>query len=512
MYRRRNRLLSFVLSALILAVIGGCSQPDDIIAPASATDIFLTPSRLPTPPPGMIYELWVVDEDDNSVSLGKFNWDSRLYRFSDTAGNRLDSVWTADFDILKYKYLCVTVERFPDPQPDSMGPVMLKDLVVEPRLRPMKLVFPIDLWLLQAGYFIQTPTDGAPNSNEASGLWFGFYSYDTVVIADTLNANFVLGTGVKLSFEIDTVWDNSVPPRIIRIDTTNLDSLRSIRNFMEITNERLDTNLRYTLPVPFYTDTFTQIVCRYDSIIYPVNLTEDTIFHVHTLKQIASNGNIVRFVKTIAMPPLTYYSFSITYTIDTVSKRRAVDRILPDSLVYDDIVNLTGTGWHYKGWVISPYLQPRASFASITKPSWLEAQSSQYLTPIAGGIISTGPFTDFNKADNSNPYSAGTKVPDIPGEDFLNNLPEGVTRIVLADSLAPSARAGTVFITLEPDNYDSTTNFPLVLLTSEGLMPSYSQISSPIKHTQHNRMTNWYRMVENDPIGFPSIKAILVRK
>lgn len=510
MYRRRNRLLFFALSALILAIISGCAQPDDIIAPASSTDIFLTPSRLPTPPPGMIYELWVVDEDDNSVSLGKFNWDSRLYRFSDTAGNRIDSVWTTDFDILNYKYLCVSIERFPDPQPDSMGPVMLKDLVVEPRLRPMKLVFPIDLWLLQAGYFIQTPTDGNPNSNEASGLWFGFYNYDSVFINDTTNAALTLGAGVPLSFNIDTTWDNSNPPQIISIDTVNLDSLQEIRNFIWLTNERLDTNNSYTLPYPFYLDTFVQITLKYDSILYPVNLTTDTITYTDTITHINNSNVVVTEIKVFKMPPLTFYPTSITYS--TRVRGYLIERILPDSLVYDDIVNLTGTGWHYKGWVISPYLQPRASFASITKPSWLEAQSSQYLNPISSGILTTGPFTDFNRADNSNPHSSGTKVPDIPGEDFLNNLPAGVTRIVLADSVASGVRTGTVFISLEPDNYDSTTNFPLILLSSEGLMPSYSQISSRIAHTQHNRMTNWYRMVENDPIGFPSIKAILVRK
>jgi hypothetical protein len=515
MYRRHNRLLFFALSAIIVAVIWGCSQPDDIIAPASSTDIILTPSRLPTPPPGMIYELWAVDADGEGLSLGKFDWDSRLYRFSDTSGNRIDSTWTVDFDVMKYKSICISVERFPDPAPDSMGPIMLKDVVVDPKARPMKLVFPIDLWLLQAGYFIQTPTDGNSNDNEASGLWFGFYSFDTIVVSDTLNAAFTIGSPVRL-FTTDTTWDSSqVPPVIVDIDTipnADPDSLSRITNYINITNERRDTNTAYIPPYPFYLDTFTQITIRYDSVIYPVNQTGDTIFYIDTLIQIAPNSTIDTFVDTFAMPPLTYYTYSITYVIDTLSKRRAVDRILPDSLVYDDIINLSGTGWHYKGWTISPYLLPRTSYPSISKPSWLDAQSSEYLTPISGGIISTGSFTDFNAPDDGNPYSALTKLPSVPGEDFLNNLPAGVTRIVLADSLNRSILAGTVFISLEPDNYDSISNFPLILLTSEGLMPSYTQISSRIPHTQHNRMTNWYRMVENDPIGFPSVRAILIRK
>ena len=87
MYRRSNRLFFIALSAIILAVIAGCSQPNDVLAPVASTKIILRPERLPTPPQGMLYELWVKKNNDQSVSLGKFNWNNQLYRFSDSAGN-----------------------------------------------------------------------------------------------------------------------------------------------------------------------------------------------------------------------------------------------------------------------------------------------------------------------------------------------------------------------------------------------------------------------------------------
>ncbi len=123
MYGRYNRLLIIVLSALVIALIAGCTQPDDVLAPVASTDIILTPARLPSPPPGMIYEIWLVDKNDGHKSLGKFNWDSKMYRFSDSAGNVIDSLWTVNFDVLKYRRISLSIEK-PESRPRTRAEIL----------------------------------------------------------------------------------------------------------------------------------------------------------------------------------------------------------------------------------------------------------------------------------------------------------------------------------------------------------------------------------------------------
>lgn len=79
------------------------------------------------------------------------------------------------------------------------------------------------------------------------------------------------------------------------------------------------------------------------------------------------------------------------------------------------------SGWAYEGWVV-----------------------------VDGTPISTGTFTAFDMEDSSNGFSGTNAGPPVPGEDFFNNAPEGIT-------FPLDVRGKTVVISVEPvpDNSDA---------------------------------------------------------
>ncbi len=85
-------------------------------------------------------------------------------------------------------------------------------------------------------------------------------------------------------------------------------------------------------------------------------------------------------------------------------------------------------GWKYEGWVVVDGVGP----------------------------ITTGTFTSFTTADDTNQFS-GTENnagPPIPGEDFFNNAPDGFT-------FPLDVRGRTAVISIEPDPDNSPTPFLL---------------------------------------------------
>lgn len=77
-----------------------------------------------------------------------------------------------------------------------------------------------------------------------------------------------------------------------------------------------------------------------------------------------------------------------------------------------------------------------------------------------GTPLSSGRFTDVASADLAAPFSGAGSGPPFPGEDFLNNLPGGVTPPVnLADG------ASTIVLSLEPDlnGVDPTGDAPFAI-------------------------------------------------
>ncbi len=523
MYRRFNRLLCIALSAALLAVFAGCSQPDDVLSPVSSTKIILTPERLPTLPQGMIYELWLKKNNDDVISLGKFGWDSRLYRFYDAAGNRRDSVWEVAFDALQGKSLMISVENNPDPQPSVMGPVMLTDTLVDPAKRPMKMIYPRDFWSATLEYSITTPTDGNSYTNQGSGIWFSAMEFKELAWSDTLNfRQFIDTRGTDMSGEltIDTVWDET-HTSIVSIDTTNIQEWRDKLVAFAITDEAPDTNFNYRLPDgPLVLDTIMHIGRHCDTIFHHLNVDSlDTAFYTDTIKEAGRPDSIIN----LALAP--FMTYQLTVLTDTILRRDTFDMFLgpyDTTLDFAKTLNLNGTGWHYKGWVVAPSIPGTSNFPTLTKPSWNSATIDNVINPTSAGMLTTGTFTSFEGRDNGNPYSLNLRVPPYPGEDFLVNLPPGLgpRGVYLADSENPTSSTGTVFISLEPDNYDSdSTNFPLILFTSQGRIPSYSTatVEQDLNLVIYDiyfqfPMKNWASSVNGNTAGMPAVHVGLIRQ
>ncbi|RME23657.1 MAG: hypothetical protein D6800_09550, partial [Candidatus Zixiibacteriota bacterium] len=153
-----DRRLRFLLTvALVMGIYWGCSQTTDIVTPVSNTDLTLVPERLPTPPAGMIYELWAVKTSNLSVnlsagdvvSLGRFSYlaNDTFKGFTDANGNPLDNVFTLPDDLFKFKHVVVSVERR-DQQTAVPSNIMLTDRVSGLTDIPLRLNFPLsqDLW------------------------------------------------------------------------------------------------------------------------------------------------------------------------------------------------------------------------------------------------------------------------------------------------------------------------------------------------------------------------------
>ena len=123
MFKTDSRVhLLVVLCLMALAAAWGCSQSDDITASVSLTNMWLTVDRLPTAPPGMVYELWVSENTltgnsvpaEEIVSMGRFSYiaNDTIVAFLDESGAlRADSnKFTLDADILDYTTIFVSVE------------------------------------------------------------------------------------------------------------------------------------------------------------------------------------------------------------------------------------------------------------------------------------------------------------------------------------------------------------------------------------------------------------------
>ena len=99
-----------------------------------------------------------------------------------------------------------------------------------------------------------------------------------------------------------------------------------------------------------------------------------------------------------------------------------------------DLPALPASGWAYEGWAV-----------------------------INGQPVSTGTFTTATGSDDAAPYSGTNDAPPFPGEDFLNNQPEGLT--------FPTDLTGAmIVISIEPVPDNSPNPFTLKPLA--GAVPS----------------------------------------
>ncbi len=574
---RLNRLFCVTLIAILVVAVSGCDQPANVIAPTSTTELTLNPVRLFDPPQGYAYALWVIDTLDEASYVDIFSWDHALYKFRDTSGNAIDNVWDAKQNVLdpKYRFVAMSIEQLSNFDTTAMGPIMLMDTIVDPNNYTMQMVFPLHVWETEGSFCMETPTDGNSNSNEASGVWFALYVYDSLIVRDTTNLIQPSLQSLKRQFSYDTLhWVCNTYDGENCIDSTfvPLDNITSPDDYDYITVDSLGN-----LDVTYYVCTATDIDdncidstgydreteisqgIQYDWIV--VN-TLDTIGYVNkdcghtgelltgaalynnnvdtayldtisynycTFEWYATPVNIsnsirkdtVRFDSgnpiTFNVEPFTDYIHKVNYT--SAPTIRYIDRFITgfDTEVSPD---LEGTGWHYRGWVLAPSgrISP-TDFGTLTKPAWTGAAFNLYLDPIDGGVVSTGAFYRFDYPDienafiQRNPYASPNmaRVPPFPGEDFLNTSTLPGGAQLNFIQPGETHPVGKVLITLEPDNYWDPNDNFPLILMSSAL-PSYSAISINHPHSTANfDLANLYH-ITSVGYGMPTISLKIAVK
>lgn len=474
MPRRFKSLFAIVLAVSAISLLTSCSQTDDIITPIYRSEIFLSPERLPNNPPGMIYTIWVLKEiedingnviDTTYAYVGMFGYDQKKVQFLDENNEpRPDSnAFVFEGDLFGQTQLFVAIDTLNFSTLDP-GPMMLVDDITDPSEDRVELRFPQSdsLWNSTVRYNMETMTDGdytnARFSNDGFGIWFSNYRTQLVQLRDTFAlTGFSVTATTKHTLPAGTTADTSI------IDTINY----SVDTTMVVVGQDLENGI-YAL------DTFRVIKANFD---YVFSIDTDSPW-VHYEPVLTFQEDILR-----------------TFTVDLFSQ--------------DDfgLIDYSGMGWKYKGWIVSPNINPALVNTRITLPAWLLGIEAAF-PGAEGGMLTTGTFGDITKGDDANPYSSTEnpdRVPPFPGEDFLNGLPVGVLDTSSTDGLLDGTpnNIGTVFLSLEPENFNSdTTNFPLIVMVGP-LPTATSQLAGA-----NNIFTLTGKMQTNDQwTGFPSIKV-----
>lgn len=461
MSKRITRIFLSFIMIVALGVIWSCTQPEDVLVPITTSEVTLTPQLLPNNFPGMHYELWVASATE-TLSLGKFQYDNVNKKFLDMSGGpRAEgNLFVLDENIYKYSKMFVSIQNDTSTNQSSPGSIMLIDDVTNPTQANVDLVFPLStqLWEATCRYNMETTSDSNP-TQDGYGIWFASYQRLNDSIRDTLSLD---------SFTIDSTKE------LVLIDTI-VGNLINVINILQKDTTRI-----------FGVDSFTHTVTRYTQIIQ-----YDTI----------------RAGESTLVTDPTFY-----FTLGPASNFN-YDQFTQDSFALPDY---SAYGWTYKGWVISPYVS--SSFiGEVTLPAWKPNSLNDSLMPgiksltpgLPAGLLTTGNFVKIDTSDGVNPYAMyagtpGVRLPQFPGEDFLDFSPDPAPWIG-PGGLVPfaSGNSGTVFISIEPNNFvTDTTNFPLIPFMKE-IPPLKSAIT-----VQTVILNMWNRSETSDPrIGFPRIRV-----
>ncbi|PWB76478.1 hypothetical protein C3F09_00495 [candidate division GN15 bacterium] len=479
MLRRLIFLPFLVLSVAVGIVWLGCTQAEDIVTPVSTSEISLAAERLPSLPDGMIYELWVADNTD-TVSLGRFGWNNQTRQFVDANGQGISGTFSLHEDILKYRTCFVSVETDPDNNETSPGPIMLIDNVTKPEENNIILRFPkIDsLWMTNAVYCLEATSDLDRNAHDGCGLWFASYGRQNKGITDTFGVLFDTVT------DFDTFIDPGTTARIpnellyYSVETTMVALPDSTFLLRDPNAAALLTHIGVRFALGYFDTTIP-------------DTPEGTPYNYRGIKINASVPVSLQSSRTLG------YDFFVTQ-----------DEIFPDVRKY---------GWKYQGWVMTPYLNsaPMTTRWRFTPPAYPYKLGGTNLFPgDTGVLLTTGKFSSILSPDESNPYCLPNPKAPFPGEDFLNSTALQAAFGIDSVQLMPNATGniGTVFITLEPDNYIlDTTNFPLFVSVSE--LPSNRTTLTPVGNNQLAfRMRPWTGAVRGDTYGFPVIYVSISRR
>ncbi|RKX27787.1 MAG: hypothetical protein DRP45_00045 [Candidatus Zixiibacteriota bacterium] len=480
MWKPDSRLLFFCTVFGLLALVWGCSQTDDINAPASVTYLYLDVDQLPNLPAGMQYELWVSRDpvtdtsivSDKLVSMGRFSYirNDTIAKFLDSNGVvRTDSCqFTLDGDIYDFASIFVTIETEEIDSIVRLGPIMqIASIAGNPE--ELRLYFPLlhndgGLNSATARYNMECVTDNNRASNDFHGLWFSSYQYLQQDIPDTFDA-----------------YISSVPDTILPITNESGDTINEIE--LSVWHpEALFVEVE-TLHIGFGRDTVSLDV---DSFMHQrVNvLYSDSV--KDSVWPIIYNHYTVVYDSAETIPPVP------PDTIETINNFPAYNphNVNLDLFTQDDFAlpNYSGFGWKYQGWILSYYIDGTTiiPLGKFTPPAWYDTASTGYdwFPGSDGGLLTTGKFSRIDDPDDSDPFivrswldtasnpilDSLTKRPMVPGEDFLAGQAMFDAGIIADPShpvdLLPYGNPwtyGCVFISLEPANKISdTTNFPLI--------------------------------------------------
>jgi len=452
MPRRNNRLIFLAITLISLTLYWSCSQPGDVLLEKSTTVISLTAERLPSPPEGMIYELWVAKTEDvdtsisvsDVVSMGRFSYNDATKTYYNELGQEMANRFVLNDDIYKYSKMFVSIETIVDVN-NRPGPIMLIDDITNPQDNPIYLVFPESDTLHNATVTFNKETVSDRNrNNDGRGLWFCNYETGRDSTEDTLSLDINFDSTL-----VDTPLYNNMPCSVI---STTVD----------------------TVP----------IVYGLDTVAYGSNLR-----HIRVDVEYGYCTDII--------PP--YYKFDETDYGTT--QANVIDLDIFNQFDFN-LPDYTPFGWKYKGWVVSKAV-PTSAIGELTPPVWpYHTLNYNHIPGYTGGLLTTGTFSRVDTVDDGNPYTlAGQKVPPFPGEDFLDAT-------ALLDNLGLSSPpnlnsdSGTAFISLEPANFTTdTTNFPLFVMLK------------PIEPGEVNQdMFNRTATIKGDLYWFPQITINILER
>ena len=460
MTRRSNRLLLLALAAAALTFYFGCSQPEDIVTPVTTSVLTLNPSKLPSLPNGMVYELWAARSGD-TVSLGRFGYDQTNRVFLNESGQVRPEggSFRVGGDVLAYDWIFMSVENAGAADTDLKAPAncLLRDRATNPRDNQVALVLPYsDSIFYSTCYFcLSTPSDRDRDTNNMdAGLWFCQYQLEQV------------NRDVRIGLDSVTYQQKVYPQESIGV--------------VIYTDYTIDPeNPLETLQLNYSFDTLEIIQARVtiDSVI--ISDPPETVMVANPYWQLGER-------------------------IDTL-----FDNFTQGTEGFG-MVDYSEFGLQYRGWVMAQAVEAQnASVGTFTPPVWYRDNLFNVVRwAEGGGLISTGAFGSVEDFDLGNPHSASTRVPPYPGEDFLVDLPHGAAgplNLIAKGELR--YYPGDVFISLEPWNYkDTTTNFPLILYTgflpfgAKGELYPDTTSDSPIQYFVMRNLTS-----PDADIGMPKV-------
>jgi hypothetical protein len=443
-------LAALILGGCCLLVGMSCTQNEDVVQPQMKATITLEPEYLPQLDTLYTYELWMVKVDGEGdsyitpgaqfFSLGKFVWDEIDAEFQDVSGAVISNSFEIPEPYFNYDYIVISVENRHDLDPDAPSKTyILADKVVDPKVRPMELKFPANLFLATGFYFVSSPTDDTSYyvprpadsvvivaRNNQKGLWLcsRFFTEQPGNVQDTL--------GLKAK--------SNGQDSVLLVTTAEKDTgdLRFIPDTVGVIHPPGDW------PSVVLFDT---LVLGYDSIF------DHRRVDFQFRDTVDTNNDYILYVWYDTTRAKTYGYYEYAGPMEN----------LPDIRPY---------GWRYNGWIFLEQPDTTVSFdnammdLSPMTPFGRRWQEN-YVGKADWGVLPLGNFYRPDSADLSNQYLDNREVPEFPGEDFVKNASPRFDHLNLLR--VTDYDWGSIVVGMEPIpenlNIDQTGNFPLFILS-----------------------------------------------